>query len=92
QRLILARALATDAPILVLHDPTSAVDSVTEFGIAAGLREFRARGATLLVTASPALLAVADHVLVLRDGRVADAGTHHDLATRSARYRERIAG
>ena len=79
-------------PILVLHDPTSAVDSVTEFAIAAGVREFRGQGATLLVTSSPALLAVADRVLVLRDGQVTDTGTHHDLMARNERYRERVAG
>ncbi|MET0965560.1 MAG: ABC transporter ATP-binding protein, partial [Nakamurella sp.] len=92
QRLTLARALATEAPILVLHDPTSAVDSVTEFTIAAGVRGFRGQGATLLVTSSPALLAVADQVLVLRDGRVTDNGTHHDLMARSEQYRGRVAG
>lgn len=92
QRLALTRALAADAPVLVLHDPTSAVDSVTELGIAAGLREMRRDRATVLVTASPALLATADHVLVLRGGRVVDAGRHHDLVAHSDRYRERIAG
>lgn len=92
QRLALARALAADAGILVLHEPTSAVDSVTEIGIATGLREIRRSGATVLVTSSPALLAAADQVLVLRDGRVVDAGRHHDLVARSDRYRERIAG
>ena len=92
QRLTLARALASDAPVLVLHEPTSAVDAVTESEIAAGLREFRGQGATLLVTASPALLAVADCVLVLRGGRVTETGAHHELMSRSDRYRERVAG
>lgn len=92
QRLVLARALAADPAVLVLHEPTSAVDSVTEIGIAAGLREIRRDRATVLVTSSPALLAAADHVLVLRDGRVADAGRHHDLVAQSDRYRERIVG
>jgi len=92
QRLALARALATDAAVLVLHEPTSAVDSVTEIGIAAGLREIRRSRATVLVTSSPALLAVADHVLVLHGGRVVDAGRHHDLVASSDHYRERITG
>lgn len=92
QRLGLARALAADPAVLVLHDPTSAVDSVTEIGIAAGLRELRRGRTTVLVTSSPALLAAADHVLVLSGGRVIDAGRHHDLVARSVRYRERIAG
>ncbi len=92
QRLALARALAADAAVLVLHEPTSAVDSVTEIGIAAGLRELRRGRATVLVTSSPALLAAADHVLVLSNGRVAEAGRHHDLVAHSDSYRERIAG
>jgi putative ABC transport system ATP-binding protein len=46
----------------------------------------------MLVTSSPALLAVADRVLVLRDGQVTDTGTHHDLLTRSEQYRLRVAG
>lgn len=92
QRLALARVLAADPAVLVLHEPTSAVDSVTEIAIAAGLREHRRGRATVLVTASPGLLAAADHVLVLRAGQVVDAGHHDDLVAHSDRYRERIAG
>jgi putative ABC transport system ATP-binding protein len=65
QRIALARALAVDAPVLVLHDPTTAVDAVTEIEIAAGLREVRAGRTTLLVTSSPALLDAADRVVEL---------------------------
>lgn len=65
QRVALARALATEAPLLVLHDPTSAVDSVTEASIAARLARVRAGRSTLILTASPALLAVCDRVVVL---------------------------
>lgn len=81
QRLALARALATDAPVLVLQDPTSAVDAVTEQRIAEGLTRLRAvrGGATLVVTSSPALLAAATTVLFVREGRVVARGTHADL-------------
>ncbi|WNV85308.1 ABC transporter ATP-binding protein [Umezawaea sp. Da 62-37] len=65
QRLALARALASDAPVLVLHDPTTAVDSVTEHTIAKGLREVRAGRSTLLITSSPALLGSCDRVVDL---------------------------
>jgi ABC-type multidrug transport system fused ATPase/permease subunit len=65
QRVALARALAVDAPVLVLHDPTTAVDAVTEATIATGLRSARRGRSTLLVTASPALLAVCDRVVDL---------------------------
>lgn len=63
QRVALARALAQDAPVLVLHDPTTAVDSVTERVVAERIRASRAGRITVLLTRSPALLAVADRVL-----------------------------
>lgn len=81
QRTGLARTLAAAPPVLVLADPTTAVDAVTEARIAAGLRAHRraCRGTTLLLTSSPALLAVADHVVHVVDGRVARAGRHDAL-------------
>lgn len=82
QRVALARALAADAPVLVLHDPTTAVDTVTEARIAAGLAELRRGRTTILVTTSPALLAAADRVVLLDDGRVAGEGRHAELAGR----------
>ncbi|MCD4532822.1 ABC transporter ATP-binding protein/permease [Nocardioides sp. cx-169] len=82
QRIALARALAAEAPVLVLHDPTTAVDAVTEHRIAAALHDVRHRGgggATLVLTSSPALLARADTVVHLRGGRVVRAGAHAEL-------------
>ena len=83
QRIALARALATEAPILVLHDPSSAVDSVTERDIALGLRRLRhAAGSdltTIVVTSSPALLDQADRVLFFSGGTIVARGTHHEL-------------
>jgi putative ABC transport system ATP-binding protein len=90
QRVALARALAVDAPVLVLHDPTTAVDAVTEARIAAGIRELRQGRTTILVTTSPALLAVADRVVVLEDGVVTAEGTHQDLAAAHATYRSAV--
>ncbi|MDT0322049.1 ABC transporter ATP-binding protein [Streptomyces millisiae] len=80
QRVALARALAADPPVLLLHDPTTAVDAVTEARIAAGLRELRHGRTTVLLSTSPTLLAVADRVVLLdRSGRVAAEGGHADL-------------
>jgi ABC-type multidrug transport system fused ATPase/permease subunit len=70
QRLALTRALASDAPVLVLHDPTTAVDSVTEHTIAERLRDVRAGRSTLLITSSPALLGSCDRVVDLLDAPV----------------------
>ena len=63
QRVALARALAQDVPVLVLNDPTTAVDAVTEAAIADRLRAFRAGHRTVVLTHSPALLAIADRVV-----------------------------
>jgi putative ABC transport system ATP-binding protein len=88
QRIALARALAADAPVLVLHEPTTAVDTVTEARIAAGVRELRAGRTTLVIASSPALLAVCDRVL--RGGEIVAAGTHAELAHEDATYREAV--
>lgn len=63
QRLALARAYARDAPVLVLHEPTTAVDAVTGAAVADRLRRVRADRSTLVITASPVLLAVCDRVV-----------------------------
>ncbi len=90
QRVALARALAADRPVLVLHDPTTAVDTVTESRIAARLREIRRDRTTVLVTTSPALLAVTDRVVVLEDGAVRAAGHHSELLAADAAYRAAV--
>jgi putative ABC transport system ATP-binding protein len=90
QRLSLARALAATPPVLVLHDPTSAVDAVTEQRVAAGVRDLRrAQGATVVVSSSPALLAAADRVVWVRDGRVRATAPHADLLAEPD-YREAV--
>lgn len=88
QRLTLARALAADAPVLVLHDPTTAVDAATEHRIAAGIAQLRAGRTTVLVTSSPALLARCSRVVLVLDGEIV-AGTHGELVA-DARYRELV--
>jgi putative ABC transport system ATP-binding protein len=90
QRIGLARALAAGAPVLVLHEPTTAVDAVTEERIASGIAKLRAGATTLLVTTSPALLAITDRVVVLDGGRVVATGTHAELAEADLRYRQRV--
>lgn len=87
QRLALARALAAQAPVLVLHDPTTAVDAVTEHAIAQGVRALRGGDrSTLVITSSPALLAVTDRVVVLDEGRVTAEGRHAELSEVDAVY------
>ncbi|MDX3695568.1 ABC transporter ATP-binding protein [Streptomyces europaeiscabiei] len=90
QRVALARALAADAPVLVVHEPATAVDAVTETRIAAGIRDVRGGRTTLLVTNSPALLAVTDRAVLLRDGRVTATGVHERLVRECADYRTAV--
>jgi len=86
QRIALARALALDPAVLVLHEPTTAVDAVTEARIAARLRQRRAGATTVVITTSPAMLASADRVYFVDRGRVAEAGRHADLLVGSSAY------
>ncbi|MEU6313623.1 ABC transporter ATP-binding protein [Streptomyces sp. NPDC047014] len=86
QRLSLARALAADSEVLVLHDPTTAVDAVTEQLIARNLAELRRGRTTVVITSSPALLDAADRVLVLDEGIVVAEDTHRNLLATDKDY------
>ncbi|PPK71355.1 ABC transporter ATP-binding protein [Actinokineospora auranticolor] len=88
QRIGLARALLSAAPVLVLHEPTTAVDAVTEERIAERLSGRRTGLTTLIVTSSPALLARADRVVVIEGGRVTRTGTHDELRAADETYRQ----
>ncbi len=87
QRLVLARALAVDPEILVLVEPTSAVDAHTEARIASRLRRHRAGRTTVVTTSSPLMLDAVDEVAFLRDGRVVATGRHVDLLETDPVYR-----
>lgn len=95
QRLSLARALLTDAEILVLIEPTSAVDAHTEALIADGVRALRDGRTTVVVTESPLVLDRADIVHVVENGRLVVSGRHRDLMRREdevgRRYRAVVA-
>ncbi|TXL90009.1 ABC transporter ATP-binding protein [Streptomyces sp. IB2014 016-6] len=86
QRLSLARALATDSDVLVLHDPTTAVDAVTEQLIARNVAKLRRGRTTVVITSSPALLDAADRVLVLDDGVITAEDTHRNLLATDEEY------
>jgi ABC-type multidrug transport system fused ATPase/permease subunit len=90
QRLVLARALLSDADVLVLVEPTSAVDAHTEARIARRLREARARRTTVVVTTSPLVLDQADRVVLIEGGRVAAEGGHRELLRARADYRQTV--
>ncbi|MGW4762889.1 ABC transporter ATP-binding protein [Streptomyces pseudogriseolus] len=87
QRLALARSLVTDPEVLVLDEPTSAVDSHTEARIAQGVRGLRSGRTTVVFTSSPLLLDRADRVVFLHEGTVVAVGGHRELVRTEPRYR-----
>lgn len=87
QRLALARSLVTDPEVLVLDEPTSAVDSHTEARIAEGVRGLRSGRTTVVFTSSPLLLDRADRVVFLHEGTVVAVGGHRELVRTEPRYR-----
>ena len=88
QRLSLARAILTDAELLILVEPTSAVDTHTEGRIAARLRDVRGARTTIVATTSPLVLERMDAIYVMLDGSVVERGTHAELTASSALYRQ----
>ncbi|MET3982847.1 ABC transporter ATP-binding protein [Streptomyces sp. PvR034] len=87
QRLALARSLVTDPEVLVLDEPTSAVDSHTEARIAGGVAALRAGRTTVVLASSPLLLDRADRVVLVDGGTVSAVGTHRELLRDEPRYR-----
>ena len=87
QRLALARAFQTDPPILILDDSTSAIDSATEDKIQRAIWSAASGRTTLLITHRLSQIRWADHIVVLRKGRVVAQGSHEDLLRTSESYR-----
>lgn len=87
QRLALARSLVTDADVLVLDEPTSAVDSHTEARVAEGIKGLRKGRTTVVLTSSPLLLDRSERVVFLHEGEVVAVGEHRELLHSEPRYR-----
>ncbi len=90
QRLAIARAVLVDPRILVLDDATSAVDAAKEREIREAVVELLGRRTTIIIGHRPATVALADRVVFLVDGRIADEGSHLELVGRNARYRKTL--
>jgi ATP-binding cassette subfamily B protein len=88
QRIAIARAILADPRILILDDATSSVDASTEQEIKAALGEVLAGRTTFVIAHRLSTIALADRIIVLESGRVADDGTHGELLERSDLYRE----
>lgn len=90
QRISIARALMKDAPILILDDAVSAVDTGTEKTILANLAARRAGRTTLMIAHRISTVADADRIIYMEDGAVAAVGTHAELYASSAGYRRNV--
>jgi ABC-type multidrug transport system fused ATPase/permease subunit len=88
QRVAIARAFLVDPRILILDDATSSVDATTEREIKAALREVMAGRTTFVIAHRLSTIALADEIVVIEDGTVAEHGSHEELLTRSDLYRE----
>ncbi len=87
QRIAIARAFLKDPPILILDDSTSAIDSATEDHIQRAIWAAARGRTTLLITHRLSQIRWADHIIVLRQGRVAAQGSHEALMANSEVYR-----
>ena len=86
QRTAIARALMKDAKILILDDALSAVDTDTEARILAALKEQRKGKTTILIAHRISTVQNADRILMIEDGRCAEAGTHSELLKLDGSY------
>lgn len=83
QRLVIARALMKDAPILILDEPTAALDAETELAVFDNLKRWGASKCVFLITHRLSTIRQADQVVYLRNGRVVEAGAPEELLARS---------
>jgi ATP-binding cassette subfamily B protein/subfamily B ATP-binding cassette protein MsbA len=91
QRLSVARAIVKDAPILILDEPTSSLDSISEEIVFAALRRLRAGRTTIVIAHRLSTVRDADRILVLDGGRIAARGRHDELLKTSQLYRRMCA-
>ncbi len=86
QRLSIARAILKDAPILILDEATSAVDTETERAIQQNLHQLTQGKTALIIAHRLSTIRHADKIIVLKDGQISESGTHTDLLTTDGIY------
>jgi ABC-type multidrug transport system fused ATPase/permease subunit len=87
QRMSIARAVLKDAPILILDEPTSSLDAISEEIVFSALRRLRAGRTTIVIAHRLSTIRDADRILVLDRGRIIASGRHDDILQQSDLYR-----
>jgi subfamily B ATP-binding cassette protein MsbA len=87
QRLSIARALLKNAPVLILDEATSSLDSESEALVQAALQNLMAGRTVFVIAHRLSTVRRADRIIVLEDGKIADSGSHDDLLSRLGTYR-----
>lgn len=88
QKIAIARAYMRDAQLLILDEPTAALDARAEFGVFQRFRELSAGKTAVLISHRFSSVRMADRILVLADGGLEAAGTHDELLAAGGRYAE----
>ena len=88
QKIAIARAYMRDAQVLILDEPTAALDARSEFEVFQRFKELSQGKTAIIISHRFSSVRMADRILVLADGKVESAGTHEELLTRSGRYAE----
>ncbi|EMV8752473.1 ATP-binding cassette domain-containing protein, partial [Escherichia coli] len=86
QRISIARAMLKDAPIVILDEPTAALDTESEVAVQTAIDALVRERTVIVIAHRLSTIAAADQILVIDEGQVVEAGRHADLLARGSRY------